>query len=240
VNAISVSESSEIRNNINGYVPAVNRISSDKDIIPIQLQDSERTQADQNISNIITAVGAIGGSIAGGFITQRLAERIEKRKIEARKKEKQIEKEEREKEKQSEREQIRKTAQIELTEYRNILTDILAKEKDPSKDSDSKSDLIILSKVEYETISLPNTSYLSYPFEKRNLALTVEEAAKVERVYKNGLKIPSYVPESSLIMSPGRGFHINVRVIRIRLDETEKALAELHKNSNQDSVSSIT
>jgi hypothetical protein len=199
VNAISDSESSDIRNNINGYVPAVNRISSDRDIIPIQLQDSERTQADQNISNIITAVGAIGGSIAGGFITQRLAERIEKRKIEARKEEKQIEKEEREKEKQSEREQIRKTAQIELTEYRNILTDVLAKAMNHSKDIDSKTDLIILSKVEFETISLPTTSYLSYSFEKRNLALTVEEAAKVERVYKSGLAIPYSAPVGGLV-----------------------------------------
>jgi hypothetical protein len=89
-----------------------------------------------------------------------------------------------------EREQTRKIAQIELTEYRNILIEIIDKEEEMNISRDKDPARIALSDAQLDAFSLPTTSYLEYQFEKRNSALTIEEAAKVESVYKNGLKIP--------------------------------------------------
>jgi hypothetical protein len=223
VNATAESELPKT-SNINGYVPAVDRNSNNRDIIPVQLQSSENSQTDQDDSNIIipiiTTLGAIGGGIGGAFITQRLAERIQAKGIEAKEKEKQLE-----------REQIRKTAKLEMTEYRDFLSDVLNEAKDipQLKDRYGESDIKFLSDSDGRTLDTIfqslSRSYLQYPFEKKVFAFTPEEGAKVSRVYEY-MKM-YWSTGSGITEDFGYLYRVRPEDLSIRLDYTKQILAVL-------------
>jgi hypothetical protein len=235
INTISDSELLKVRNT-NSYTPAIDRNSNDRSIIPIQLQNSERSQADANISNLITAVGSVGGAIAGGLTTHYLAQRMEDKRMQVRAMEKRLEQEEQGAKEKEFHEHIKQIVQIELTEYRDFLSGMIGAGELPPNCPDK--DIRFIGERErflyiHKAESLP-MSYLERSIQERTFGFTPEQATKIEKAYTSWRLLANNSAGIYMPQIPGfeDRYGFNLKEVGGALQDIEGALAAMQSTES--------